>query len=209
MLRDEKGQAFVEAAILFPIMIMIFAALVLLSIYLPSRAALQRATSFAATTIATVSSDTWLFFDEDSMSFYWEHSKDNIPNVYVALFSGMGDVQTKADKIVRDIESRNLSSKAGVLDVRCSVVNYIVYKEVVVDAVREIPIPIDLSFIGFPKTIPIAVTSSAVVQNGDEFVRNIDIAVDFIKYAVEKLGLSDIASGISEHGAKVRSILGL
>lgn len=42
--RDDRGDAVVEATILFPIIIMIFAGLVLLSMYLPTRANLQRAT---------------------------------------------------------------------------------------------------------------------------------------------------------------------
>ena len=67
---DTSGDAVVEATVLFPIMIMIFAALVLLSIYLPARAVLQRATQFAATALANEASDTWLFFDESSMSYY-------------------------------------------------------------------------------------------------------------------------------------------
>ena len=208
MLKDEKGQAFVEAAILFPIMIMIFAALVLLSIYLPTRGALQRATQHAATTIAIVESDTWLFFDESTMSFFWETNKANLENVYVALFSNM-DVHGISENIVIEIEGRNLSSKAGTLTVNTSVFDRVLYKEVIVTALREFPIPIDLTFINFPQTISVEVTSTAVVHNGSEFVRNVDLAVDFVKYVTEKLGLTDIAENISSAGARVRSILGL
>jgi len=208
LLKDEKGQAFVEAAILFPIMIMIFAALVLLSIYLPTRGALQRATQHAATTIAIVESDTWLFFDESTMSFFWETNKANLENVYVALFSNM-DVHGISENIVIEIEGRNLSSKAGTLTVNTSVFDRVLYKEVIVTALREFPIPIDLTFINFPQTISVEVTSTAVVHNGSEFVRNVDLAVDFVKYVTEKLGLTDIAENISSAGARVRSILGL
>ena len=208
LLRNEKGQAFVEAAILFPIMIMIFAALVLLSLYLPARGALQRATQYAATAIATVNSDTWLFFDENSMTYYWEQSKDNLDNVYVALFSSFGDVQHTAEEIVINIEARNLSSKAGTLSVDCFVIDNLVYKEVAVRAEREFPIPIDLSFISFPRSISVTVSSTAAVQNGEEFVRNIDMAADFGQYILEQFGITDLAGNIGQAGAKIRGLLG-
>jgi hypothetical protein len=205
---DKNGDATVEAAIVFPIMIMIFAALVLLAVYLPARGALQRATQYAATALATERSDTWLFYDKDTMSFYWEDNKRNLKNVYVELFSGGGDIQEKGEAIVIEIEGRSLSSKAGNLDVICYLVNRFVYKEVVVTATREFNVPIDLSFIRFPETIPVTVTSMAVVQNGDEFIRNIDIAVDFIEFTSEKLNISKATDVVGSFWDKARTFLG-
>ena len=205
---DDGGDAIVEATILFPIMIMIFAALVLLAIYLPTRGALQRATQYAATAIATSSSDTWLFFDENSTSFYRETNKSNLDNVYVALFSGMGDVQSKGEHIVTEMEGRSLSSKAGVLRVDCYVVNRIVYKEVVVTADREYTIPLDLSFIQFPQSITVSATSTAVVQNGDEFIRSMDLAVDFVGYINKRFNISNASEAISTQGDRLKRLLG-
>lgn len=206
--KDTDGDAVVEAAILFPIMIMIFAALVLLAIYLPTRATLQRATQYAATAIATEQSDEWLFYDKSSLSYYWERDKSRLANVYEALFSGGGDVQGKGEEIVTRIEGRSLSSKAGTLSVDCYMENKIIYKEVVVTATRVFTVPIGLSFIGFPDTVPITVASTAVVQNGDEFVRSIDIAVDFVKYISEKLHLDNITDNISSYGNQLSGLLG-
>ena len=211
LFKSENGDAIVEATILFPVMIMIFAALVLLAVYLPTRGALQRATQYAATAIATDSSDTWLFFDESTMVFNWETNKESLDNVYVALFSGISDVQSRGEGIVAEMESRSLSSKAGELTVDSYVVNRVVYKEVVVTATREFTLPADLSFlsiIGFPRTIPVTAASTAVVQNGDEFIRNIDLAVDFVEYAKEKFELGSITDSISSFGNRVKSLLG-
>lgn len=207
-IKNEDGDAMVEAVIVFPVMIMIFAALTLLAVYLPTRAALQRATQHAATAIATERSDTWLFYDESSMSYYWETNKSRLTNVYVALFSGAGANASRGEEIAASAEGRGLSSKAGVLTVECSIVNWIVYSEVVVTARREFTAPVDLSFVGFPATIPIEVTSTAVVQNGDEFVRNMDLAAEFARYLIEKFGLSDIADSITSFGSRVSSFFG-
>jgi len=209
MLRsDDCGDVVVEAAILFPIMIMIFAALVLLAVYLPTRAALQRATQYAATAIATEKSDTWLFFDEKAMTYYWETDKSKLKNVYVALFTSVDNAASRGEEIVIEIEGRGLSSKAGVLSVNCYIVNRFVYKEVVVTAVREFTTPVKMPLIGFPEQITVGATSTAVVVNGDEFVRSIDLAVEFIRYLSEKFDLSDISEAIDSFRRQVSSIMG-
>jgi len=202
------GDAVVEATILFPIMIMIFAALVLLSIYLPARAVLQRATQFAATVIATEVGDTWLFFDEGSMSYYRESSIGQLKNVYVDLFTENVDVQSAGEAIVRDVESRSISSRAGELSVECVMVNRIIYKEIVVTAAREYTMPVDLSFVGFPKTILVTATSTAIVQNSDEFIRNIDMASDFLEFIADRYNLHNLTNAISSFGNRISGLLG-
>ena len=208
IISDTSGDAVVETAILFPIMIMIFAALVLLAMYLPTRAVLQRATQYAATAIATEMSDAWLFYDHTALSYTWEQDKSNLKNVYAELFSGSVGNQDKIEDIVTAIEERGISVRSGALSVDSYIVNKVVYKEVVVTATREFEGPVDLSFIGFPKTIPITVTSTAVVQNGDEFIRNVDIVVDFAEYILKKYELQSIAESISSFFSRTESIFG-
>jgi len=205
---DTAGDAVVEATILFPIMIMIFAALVLLAIYLPARAVLQRATQYAATVLATEISDTWIFFDEGSMTYYRENDIRRLDNVYVDLFSGSGDVYSKAEAIVIEIESRSISSRSGHLSVESEIINRILYKEAVVTATREFPMPVDLSFIGFPVTISLTATSTAVVQDGDEFLRSMDMAGDFVDFIADRYNLSSVMDAISSFGNRVTGILG-
>lgn len=189
--RSDRGDAVVEAAILFPIILMIFAALVLLAMYMPTRAVLQQATQYTATALATEQSDTWITFDEDNMRYVWETDKGELSNVYVAVIRSFfqGDIQERAETIVTKLESNSLVSKQGTLTVDCRVVNYIFYKELSVTATRTIPLPVNLSFIKFPTEIPVTVTSTAIVQNGDEFVRNMDIAAEFISYLNDKYNL--------------------
>ena len=184
--KDEKGGAVVEATILFPIIIMIFAALVLLAMYLPTRGALQYATQFAATAIATEKSDTWQSYDEDSDRYV---QKSKLDNVYISVIKSIAssNENEKAEGIVKNKENTDIISFEDKVKVDCKIINYVIYKEVAVTATRNIPMPVNLSFIKFPTEIPITVTSTAVVQNGDEFIRNVDLATDFIGYLYEKL----------------------
>ncbi|MDR1640539.1 MAG: hypothetical protein LBT59_12640 [Clostridiales bacterium] len=218
--RDENGDAVIEASILFPIMVLIFFTLVLLSIYLPSRAILQHATQYAATAIATERSDTWLYYNESSMSYGWHTNKSDLDNVYVSTFksilpSSNGD---KAETITTNSESRVMLMPAGEggsydgnLEVSFGVTNFVLYKEIIITATRTIPMPLNLDLIQVPNTLPITVTSTAIVQNGDEFIRNMDIAVDFFKYIDKKYKISknDFVVKLSSGWSRVQGFLGI
>ena len=208
IIKNTDGDAVVEAAILFPIIIMVFAALVLFAIYLPTRAALQRATQYAATALSTEKSDTWLMFDERSLKYEWETDKNRLEFVYTALFSGIRDAEPRSREIVAEVEGRGLSSKLGDLTVTCSVSNWLIHTEIIVTATREFTMPAGLSFIGFPKTLPITVASTAIVQNGDEFIRNIDIAGDFVEFIAKKFNLTKVSDAISSGWTKAGEFVG-
>ena len=211
--KDERGDAVIEAAILFPIIIMIFAALVLLATYLPTRALLQQATQYAATAIATERSDTWLRHDAEKMEYYFEDDKKALGSVYGAVLGGLTgnkrDDVNNADMMVNNIIDSSIVKLSNDAEVSIGVVNFVVYKEIVVTATCRIPMPVDLSFVGFPTELPITVTSVAVVQNGDEFIRSMDIATDLTNYFVEKYNLDDTFSKVSEFLGKFKELIGL
>lgn len=211
--KDTRGDAIVEATILFPIILMIFAGLVLLAIYLPTRMALQHTTQYAATALATEQSDTWLDFDTGSLQYKYYYGKGDLPNVYAAILASFltNDVQDDAEIIVRKMDEKSITARSGKLEVECEIMNYLVYKEIKVTATRTVPMPVDLSFVKFPKEIPITVSSTAVVLNGDEFIRNMDLAVELIAYLDEKLNLhiSDLTSTLGTWMGKVYEILGI
>ena len=209
ILRDTNGDAVVEATILFPIMIMIFAALVLIAMYLPTQAVLQRATQYAATALAVEESDTWLFFNEDNYSYYREDNGRNLQNVYVDFFTRSTDLESKGEAIVIEFERRGIGSRAGNLEITESqIIDRILYKEAIVTATREITIPVNLSRIGFPETIALTATSVAIVPDGDEFIRNVDMASDFLNFIIEKYNLHGLTDAIGTFGEKVSGILG-
>ncbi len=186
ILINEEGYAYVEATFVFPIMVFIFTALIILSLYLPTRASLQRATQFAAMIMATEEGDTWLNFNLDYLDsgqqMFNIGSKSG--NVYEKLIKGFinnNEGEDKARIIVTKVEDNTMNMNRGELSVEFKTNNYIVYKEIEVTATRIIPVPVDLSIIRFPKEIPVTVTSIAVIDDGDEFLRNMDIVVDIVK----------------------------
>lgn len=212
ILFSNRGSAVVEATILFPIIFMIFFGLVILAMYLPTRSALQYATQGAANALAVEQGDTWLNYDENSLSYKWAGSKSELPNVYVALVNSMGkgDYNNKARTIVTKLESKTPTFKSGTLEVKCYVNNYIIYKEIIVTATRKISSPINLSFINFPTEIPITVSSTAVVQNGDEFTRNVDLAVEVVGKLRKKYeSIDNIFKAISKVSREFNGFFGV
>lgn len=211
--KNEKGSAVVEAAILFPIIFMIFFGLVILALYLPTRSALQYATQYTANAIATERSDTWLTYDEGQMKYVWIEDQRQLRNVYCALFDSLfsnTEDANKASAMVAELEDGTATFQAGELEMEFYVRNYVVYKEVVVTATRNIPSPINLSFVGFPTEIPITVSSTAVVQNGDEFVRNVDFASDMVGRLREKYeGVDKVFTSIETILDKFHNFLGI
>lgn len=181
-LKERSGSAVVEATILLPIIIMTFIVMFLLSVYLPSRAVLQRATQHAATGIATAKSDSTFHFTAGN---YQETT--SYDNVYAALFAKIDT--GAAEAAVKDYCRKAVILNGDDIEVDCGVTNYVIYKEVYVTATQSIKSPIKLSFLGLSDTINLTVTSMAVVQNGDEFVRTMDIAADFTNYLADKAGI--------------------
>lgn len=212
-IEDTRGDAVVEATILFPIIMMIFAGLVLLAMYLPIRMTLQQTTQYAATALATEQSDTWLDFDTGTLEYVELTQKRDLPNVYAAVLASflMSDVQDDAETIVQKLEGKSITSHSGRLEVECEIENYLVYKEIKVTATRTVPMPVDLSFVKFPSEIPITVSSTAVVLNGDEFIRNMDLAVELVAYLDEKynLHIKELTSTMGKWMGKVYEILGI
>ncbi len=220
--KNENGYAAVEAAILFPIIFMIFFAIIMLSMYLPTRAVLQHATQYTTNVLATENSDTWIKYDENSDEYVYL-KKSDLTNVYVSFFgedlagafnnltsgnSTNKTSQNKAKIIVQKKYDEAPTFKYGELDVEFTMLNYLIYKEIIVTATNTIPIPLDFSFIGFPKEIKLTVTSIATVQDGDEFLRNIDIAVDVAKTIDDKLGISEMLKGVKDFSDGVGDFLG-
>jgi len=207
ILRSDCGYAVVEATILFPIMIMLFFTMVLLATYLPQRTILQEAAQAAAVAIATENSDTYVAFDEDGQRVEKEYPQRVFEkngqfnkeyfnrSVYGAAIDGMWltkeEAEAKAASIVEHYAGKGVFAVPGKIDVQCSTTNYVIYQEVCVTVTQTIPVPVNFSFIGIPSELTLVQEAKAVVQNGDEFIRNVDIVKDLGIWAADEFGVSE------------------
>jgi len=207
---NTNGFAVVEAVIIFPAMFMVFLALIMLAIYLPQRAMLQRATQMAATAIATEMGDPWIYCDQDTLSYKRYANTSDLPNVYDSLFHpNTAAFANKAVGLARRVDAvENIPLiSSGELTVTCSVVNYLVYKEVELTSIRSIKVPVNFSYVMFPKTIDLTVTAKATVKDGDDFVRNIDLGITFFAWLKSRSGSMDTITN-SLGNSKLGGLLG-
>lgn len=203
---DCGGYAVVEATILFPIIIMIFYAMVMLAIYLPQRVILQEAVQAAATAIATEESDSYVSFDDNGNYVDGKEPENVYAAAVESILAPNSDAELKAASIVEHYAGRGVLSVPGGIQVTCESTDFIIYQEIMIRASQKIETPVNFSFIGFPTEIEIVQEARVVVQNGDEFVRNIDIAKDIMIWLDNKLGISQ---SLKESGAldKVSEVL--
>jgi len=178
-------------------MIMIFAAIVLLSIYLPQRAVLNNAAQVAATSIAGEFSDTGFNFDDATLEASWDFYLHNtIFDRIGVLFDGDYELRNnfwyraflwffdpglrygeRSQNIVDEVLSRGFQIVDEPVDVDFYLRRTILYTEIQVTVSQTIPFPVDLSFIGFPSEIVMEQTATAFVADGDRFLRGVDDAI--------------------------------
>ena len=200
-IRDESGDSIiVEATFLFPFIIMIFMGIVLLAIYLPRQSQLQEATELAVTALTTEQSDSFIKFNDNTLK-YQTLNYSQLTNVYVELFRNItineNELRSRVDRIVNNhVRNSILQGNNPNVSVTLNLKDYIVYKELHVTAAQIIRHPVNLSLVGIPNTTRITATSKGTVQNGDEFIRNVDIAVDLAKFVDSQLGISEALTKI-------------
>lgn len=195
-IKSNRGDAVVEATILFPIMIMIFAAIVLLSIYLPQRAVLHNAAQLTATAIAKEFSDTGFHFDDatlqESFDFdlhptIFNSNRDHRNGFWYRAFGRFNDAGTRyeerAQNIVDEALSRGFQITNEPVDVGFDLSRTLLYTEIHITVSQAVPFPVNLSFIGFPEEIVLEQTASAFVADGSGFLRGVDDA-----FAVADIG---------------------
>jgi len=207
-IEDTNGDAVVvQAAIIFPIIIMVFFAIVMLSLFIPQQTILREAAQVTAVSIATERSDTWVSFDAHANP----QRVASVGNVYIDTIRGafsQGDDGVRAENMARNLTRRGFVNVPGNIEVEYHFINFVIYQEVVVTLTQTIPIPINLSFIGFPTELVMAQEARAVVQNGDEFVRTIDLAADLATWLDNKFGISDTIQPAFDAISNVRGRLG-
>lgn len=110
------------------------------------------------------------------------------------IFGG-GGVAVKKEKIEKAVEDKLKMSVFSAKDAEIKVDfdNYILYKRVTVEINQKIPIPFSgiVKFFNNNETFAITAKIEAAVTEPTDYIRNIDYAVEWIKFAGEKMSKSD------------------
>jgi hypothetical protein len=185
----------------------------MLAVYLPQRALLQETAQYAANNIAIDLADTGLVMADDG-TIEREDYYGGVFDVYVDAISGMWisehEQNLYEEKLTELVKSKidngivKTSSDPNDLTVTINATNYVIYQSVSVIVTQNVKLPMGLEFIGFPETIVMTQEAQAVVLNGDEFTRNIDLATDFASWLAKKIDKKLSESGIGDSYKKVK-----
>lgn len=201
-----RGSEIIEYIIVLPFIMIILITFVMVALVMHDRAtidgAAQRGSIYAAKCVSDPNYDTILRgigSARGNVDLAQSASTDN------ASFSGIGrhmhpyrysnssmkgTIETNTAEEVRAIieKTRIPWRNIDIYDVKTNVDNHLLYSEVTVTVSVTYPLPPILESIGLSDSIDYSVTSSTLVNDPDEFIRNADLAVDVIVQVDEMTG---------------------
>ncbi len=194
LIKKQDGMVVVEATIIMPIVILCTIALYYAAIFLCQKANLQTSLEVAAVYYKNTLTDTYV--DTQEIDYIYDES---------GFYSASGSVQEKiyrlnpyADLLQKFDEERFkeifysnckfmfFDSGEDISFAAVKDTNYLVYREITVTAKQTLTPAISFKFIGIENN-EVTITSSVklVVNNTDEFIRNIDFGMDIIDEITE------------------------
>lgn len=211
LLKNDSAYAVVEASFVFPVIILIFVMMIYIGMYVQAKVALQSAVQSAINMIAVEESDASV----DVSSGAYMKRGGAYKNVYAKLFSSFsngGNRGNLAKELIKKNEGKYiLLAKKDLKKIEYKELNFIVYRECWLKATKEFKPPINLTWLGFPEVFEIKASAKAVIQDGDEFIRNTDIAVELGDKLLTRLGVKEkigpVIEKIKKHKNKIKSFL--
>ena len=202
--KSEQGTAMVEATLMLPFCMIMIVGVLYAALYLCQKANIQSNLETALIYYKAVESDTYVEaktqMDYDGSGLEAVGSNygtvrylnpyrfifmDFDPEDYISFFKSIcGHMFFDTGENVKVTASRH---------------NYVFYKIIEATATQTVKPPISLAMVGGPEEMTIEVTGKIVVNDGDDFVRTVDFAIDML--ADTKMG--EFVQGI---GQKIEGI---
>lgn len=184
-IREEKGTAIVEATLLLPFCMIMIIALFYAAIFMCQKANLQANVQNALVYYKNINTDTYIEA-KSSMDFGGgtgtieavgsQYGEPGYRFPYRFLTMKLDD--SPFESFFCSMYKYMFFDDGGNIEFKSDMINYIIYKEISVTATQTVTPAINLAMVGAGNEIEIVVTGKAVVNDGDDFIRNIDFAVD-------------------------------
>jgi len=181
--KDQSGVAIVEATLVFPIVFFILVFLMMISFYLYQKVAVDSDVRRAAVMISHAKAFP------DGMNSPYRYWTSNI--------DGISTMQLELDRLLETNQfffSSNFTSK-----IACQ--NDSLSQQIIVHTNNQSQFPSFFQLIGLEKFFQTDVYTIAAVHDPAEFIRNVDIAFDFVH------DLSEQYSEITELSRAVRAVI--
>ncbi len=226
--KNENGAIMVEAALYMPLVICTVMALIYLAVFNMQEYMLM----FQAQKAAAVASreEAYLGYGEFRMGsgkeidFSWGDgnmpSEDKITAYYEAYHTRLKDLYRGIGRFFSggtspDYSSRfaDMASESALIALgrisspEIEVDRGFLGTEIKVTITHSFPIPGVLRYLGYDRSTTIKAAAYSYSVNPGEFVRNVDLAADFIDYVMKKLGLADNYNEFWEKTNKILDVI--
>lgn len=186
-MNDQRGMVIVEAAFVFPFVILITVCLYFTAIYMAQAANMQAAIEMAVVRQGYSISDTNLVLLDSGDTAFQPKLSEPYRRFFLKNRVSEDTIKNKAHAIA----AVAFLSGADKFTVEIKIQNYVVYQKLTASAVQTLHPPINLSFLGVPSEIHLQSSAAYVVNDPDEFCRTTDIAFDVAAFLDEKYHISD------------------
>lgn len=186
--KEEKGLAVIEATILLPFCILMVIALYYVAIFMCQKANLQANVQNALIYYKNVETDTYV---EASDRMAYMKTEDTVSAVggsygnpqylFPYRFFGMKFESGKFESFFRSMCGYMFFDTGANVELKTNVTNYVVYKKITAVATQTVKPAVSLSLVGVPDSMEISCTSSVVISDTDDFIRNTDFVIDIVE----------------------------
>jgi len=186
-IKEENGTVIVEATLLLPFCMIMIIALFYAAIFMCQKANLQANVQNALIYYKNVDSDTYI---EAKSSISFGNSENSIEAVgssfeepayrFPYRFLAMKFDSGAFESFFRSMYKYMFFDNGENIIFTARKHNYIVYKEISVEARQTVKPAINLEMVGGGNSIDIIVTGKLVVTDGDDFIRNVDFVIDIV-----------------------------
>jgi len=191
LLRDKKGDSIVEATILLPFCTIMIVAMYFAAIYVCQKANLQANLQNALIYYKNSYSDTFVGVS-DEMTYSMDGVKDvasaankydnsKYKNPYRFFF--MDKPGSGFETFFKSMAGHMFFETPGGENIKVNVktTNYVVYQALSVTVTQEFAPAVNLGMVGLDNKMNIEVSGTAVIHDGDDFIRNTDFVIDIIE----------------------------
>ena len=191
LIKNEKGLAVVEATLLLPFCFIMIIALYYVAIFMCQKANLQANVQNALIYYKNTDSDNFVTASSDmaygkaegtitAVGSSYQAPAGDYSNSFPYRFLGFKFNKNDFNSFFRSMVGYMFFDSGENVQLSAESKNYIVYKTITATATQTVKPAISLKMVGGRDTITISATATAVVTNGDDFIRNTDFVVDIV-----------------------------
>lgn len=190
-IKNEKGLAVVEATLLLPFCFIMIIALYYVAIFMCQKANLQANVQNALIYYKNTDSDNFVTASTDmtygkaegtisAVGSSYQAPGDDYSNSFPYRFLSFHFSEDNFKSFFRSMVGYMFFDNGENVQITADSKNYVVYKTITATATQTVTPAISLKMVGGRDSITISATATAVVTNGDDFIRNTDFVVDVV-----------------------------